>query len=142
MFYTFVQKLNLMIQRIQTLFLLAATGLLFSMFFTNMAYTNIEEIKYTSLSTLLILLIVTFALSFITIFLYRHRILQIRLATLNSIIMLGFQGWILWMFFSRPENTAFSITAVFPIIAAILTFIAMRYIARDEAMVRSTSRLR
>jgi len=131
-----------MIQRIQTLFLLAATGLLFSMFFTNMAYTNIEEIKYTSLSTLLILLIVTFALSFITIFLYRHRILQIRLATLNSIIMLGFQGWILWMFFSRPENTAFSITAVFPIIAAILTFIAMRYIARDEAMVRSTSRLR
>ena len=142
MFYTFVQKLNLMIQRIQTLFLLAATGLLFSMFFTNMAYTNIEEIKYTSLSTLLILLIVTFALSFITIFLYRHRILQIRLATHNSIIMLGFQGWILWMFFSRPENTAFSITAVFPIIAAILTFIAMRYIARDEAMVRSTSRLR
>jgi len=131
-----------MIQRIQTLFLLAATGLLFSMFFANMAYFNTETIKYTNIPTLLIMLIVTFTLSFITIFLYRHRILQIRISVLNSLIMLGFQGWILWMFFSKETASAFSITAVFPIVAAILTFLAIRYIARDEAMVRSTSRLR
>lgn len=131
-----------MIQRIQTLFLLAATGLLFSMFFANMAYFNTETIKYTNIPTLLIMLIVTCVLSFITIFLYRHRILQIRVCILNSLIMLGFQGWILWMFFTKEATAAFSITAVFPIIAAIITFTAMRYIARDEAMVRSTSRLR
>lgn len=46
------------------------------------------------------------------------------------------------MFFNKESESAFSITAVFPIVAAILTFTAMRYIARDEAMVRSTSRLR
>lgn len=131
-----------MIQRIQTLFLLAATGLLFSLFFTKMAYFTTGAIKYTNIPTLLIMLIVTFALSFITIFLYRHRLLQIRLCILNSLIMIGFQGWILWMFFNKESESAFSITAVFPIIAAILTFTAMRYIARDEAMVRSTSRLR
>lgn len=88
------------------------------------------------------MLIVTFALSFMTIFLYRHRILQIRLCILNSLIMIGFQGWVIWLFFSKESDSAFSISAVFPIIAAILTFTAMRYIARDEAMVRSTSRLR
>jgi hypothetical protein len=46
------------------------------------------------------------------------------------------------MFFSRPEGSAFGISAVFPIVAAILTFTAMKYIAGDEALVRSTSRLR
>ncbi|MDD2584290.1 MAG: DUF4293 domain-containing protein [Bacteroidales bacterium] len=131
-----------MIQRIQTLFLLAATGLLFSMFFSDMAYNSSETIKYTNITALLIMLIVTCTISFVTIFLYRHRVIQIRLTILNSLIMLGLQGWVMWLFFSRPEDFAFSITAVFPIVAAILTFTAMRYIARDEAMVRSTSRLR
>ena len=131
-----------MIQRIQTLFLLAATGLLFSMFFSDIAYNSSETIKYTNITALLIMLIVTCTISFVTIFLYRHRVIQIRLTILNSLIMLGLQGWVMWLFFSRPEDFAFSITAVFPIVAAILTFTAMRYIARDEAMVRSTSRLR
>lgn len=131
-----------MIQRIQTLFLLAATGLLFSMFFSNMAYSSTETIKYTNIAALLIMLIVTCTISFVTIFLYRHRVIQIRLTILNALIMIGLQGWIMWLFFSRPEDSAFSITAVFPIVSAILTFTAMRYIARDEAMVRSTSRLR
>jgi hypothetical protein len=46
------------------------------------------------------------------------------------------------MFISRPEGSAFTISAVFPVVSAILVFTALRYIARDEAMVRSTSRLR
>ncbi len=131
-----------MIQRIQTLFLLSASALLFSMFFGVMAYTPQESVKYTSVSALLILNIVSFALAFFSIVLYRHRMIQIRVCIYNSIILLGFQGWVLWLFFTRPEGTAFTVTAVFPVVAAILSFLAMRYIARDEAMVRSTSRLR
>ncbi|HCT94108.1 MAG: hypothetical protein A2X19_03375 [Bacteroidetes bacterium GWE2_39_28] len=131
-----------MIQRFQTLFLLAAAALLFSMFFGVMAYTSEETVKFSSVSALLILNIVSFGLAFSSIFLYRHRIIQIRICIYNSIILLGFQGWILWLFFNRPDGSAFSVTAVFPIVAAILSFTAMRYIARDEAMVRSTSRLR
>ena len=131
-----------MIQRVQTLFLLAAAALLFAMFFGVMAYTTEEAVKYSSVSALLILNIVSFALAFFSIFLYKHRIIQIRVCIYNSIILLGFQGWILWLFFNRPDGSAFSVTAVFPVVAAILSFTAMRYIARDEAMVRSTSRLR
>jgi hypothetical protein len=36
----------------------------------------------------------------------------------------------------------FSLTAVFPIVASVLTFLALRYISRDEAMIRAASRLR
>jgi phosphate/sulfate permease len=39
-------------------------------------------------------------------------------------------------------GSIFSITVVFPIIAAIMAFTAVRYIARDEALVRSVHSLR
>ncbi|MDP3452671.1 MAG: DUF4293 domain-containing protein [Bacteroidales bacterium] len=131
-----------MIQRIQTLFLLAATALIFSMFFFDMVYSVEESVKYSDIKPLLIMNIITLLLSFVSVFLYKYRMIQIRVSIFNSIILLGFQGWILWLFFTRPEDSAFSVTALFPLIAAILLFSAIRYIARDEAMVRSTSRLR
>lgn len=131
-----------MIQRIQTLFLLAASGLQFSMLFSRMAFSVNESVKYTDIITLLIMIVVTFLISFFTIFLYRHRMVQIRMCTLNSLILLGLQGFIIWMFVVRPEGSVFTISAVFPVVSAILVFTALRYIARDEAMVRSTSRLR
>lgn len=40
------------------------------------------------------------------------------------------------------EDAIFTVPCLFPICAAILTFIAMRYIARDEAMVIASTRLR
>ncbi|MEN6619719.1 MAG: DUF4293 domain-containing protein [Rikenellaceae bacterium] len=132
-----------MIQRIQTLFLLAATLMLGSLFFSTMAYTATERVKYIEILPCLIFTIITTAIALTSIFLYRQRVLQIRLSIINSIILVAYQAWILYyFFFSRPESTAFSITAVFPIVAAILSFIAMRYIARDEAMVLSSGRLR
>lgn len=131
-----------MIQRIQTLFLLSAFALLFSMFFSNMASSGQETVQFNQVLPLLIINIVTCFLAFISVFLYRHRMIQIRISVLNSIILVGYQAWVLWLFFARPEGSAFTISSVFPIVAAILTFTALRYIARDEAMVRSTSRLR
>jgi uncharacterized membrane protein YjjP (DUF1212 family) len=131
-----------MIQRVQTLFLLAASALLFSMFFSKMAYSQLEAVYFSNIPVILIMVIVTFSITFVSIFLYRHRTLQIRLCIIDSVILLGLQGWILWMFFNRPEGTAFTIGSVFPVVSAILVFTAMRYIARDEALVRSTSRLR
>lgn len=131
-----------MIQRVQTLFLLAASALLFSMFFSKMAYSQTETINFSNIPVILIMIAVTFLISFLSIFLYRHRPLQIRLCIISSVILLGLQGWIFWMFFNRPEGTAFTISSVFPVVSAILVFTAMRYIARDEALVRSTSRLR
>jgi len=131
-----------MLQRIQTLLLVAATILLGSLFFSTMAYTSAERVKYTEFLPFLIFTIITTSIALISIFLYRHRIIQIRLSIFNTIILVAYQAWLLYYFFSRPEGTVFSITAVFPIVAAILSFIAMKYITRDEALVVFTSRLR
>jgi membrane associated rhomboid family serine protease len=131
-----------MIQRVQTLFLLAASALLFTMFFGTMVTSAQESVMYNQVTPLLIMNIVTFSMAFVSIFLYKQRVIQIRVSVFNSVILLAFQGWILWMFFNCPQGSAFSVSALFPLVAAILSIIAMRYIARDEAIVRSTSRLR
>lgn len=65
-----------------------------------------------------------------------------RLCIYNMLVLLGFQGWILYMFFTRIEGTSFTILSVFPIVAAILTFFAFNGIRKDEALVQSASSLR
>ena len=130
-----------MIQRIQTLFLAAAAGLLISMFFTPMVrftgdtsttipFVAVAMAKGFTLTT--IFQIVCTVLSVVVIFMYKTRIRQIRLCNLNTIILIGYQIILAVYFFQR----------VFPICAAILTFIGMRYIARDEALVMASTRLR
>ncbi len=132
-----------MLQRIQTLFLLAAAGLMISMIFTPMYHTvNNETLMYYKDYTSIVLILVSCVVCITTICYFKKRVLQIRLCNLNTLILIGFQIFLAVKFFTREPNTVFSVTAVFPIVAAILTFIAMRYIARDEAMVISASRLR
>ncbi len=141
-----------MIQRIQTLFLLAAAGLTLSMAFCNMSITPVSTLadgtleqtalRYVNDITSISLILMSFALTMVTIFNYRNRIRQIRLCNINSILLLGFQTYLAFKFFGRPEGHFFTLTAVFPIVSAILCFTAMRYVARDEALVMSASRLR
>ena len=125
-----------MIQRIQTLFLTIAAGLLISMFFTPM-------VRFVGDSAFQIVCTV---LSVVVIFMYKTRIRQIRLCNLNSIILLGYQIILAVYFFQRTsklgEDALFTVPCIFPICAAILTFIGMRYIARDEALVMASTRLR
>ena len=132
-----------MIQRIQTLFLIIAAGLLASLLFIPMAYISDEvTVQYTEHYIMTIFLIVTLVLSLITIFLYKNRPFQMRLCVLETLILVAFQTWIIVLFFKHKSEMVFSITAVFPIIAAIITILAFRYIARDEAMIAAASRLR
>lgn len=144
-----------MIQRIQTLFLAIAAGLLISMLFTPMIrfvgdssttipFVALASFKGFTLTT--IFQIVCTVLSVLTIFMYKNRIRQIRLCNLNSIILIGYQIILAVYFFQRTsklgEDALFTVPCIFPICAAILTFIAMRYIARDEAIVMASTRLR
>ncbi|MDR2359225.1 MAG: DUF4293 domain-containing protein, partial [Prevotellaceae bacterium] len=131
---------TLMLQRIQTLYLLFTCGLLASLFFIPMCETPVGARDYSDSAGLLILLILSVATSLGTLFLYRRRTWQIRLCIFNSIVLTGFQGWIACYFFTL--EAAFSISAVFPLAAVLFTVIAARYIARDEAMVRNTGRIR
>jgi len=141
-----------MIQRIQTLFLLIAAGLVLSMAFCNMSESAISTLpdgtleqsvqRYVDDLTAISLILMSFALIVVTIFDFRKRLRQIRMCNICSLLLLGFQIFLCIKYFKSPEGQIFSVTAVFPIAAAILCFIAMRYIARDEALVMSASRLR
>lgn len=132
-----------MIQRIQTLFLMIAFGLIISLFYNKLCYApQMEPITYAQFTPFLILTIISAIVCFFTIFVFKHRILQIRMCIFNILVLLGYQAWIGYAFFTREPGVAFSISAVFPVVCAILTFTAMRYIARDEAMVRAASSIR
>ncbi len=131
-----------MVQRIQTLFLLGAFFLNGSHFFSTMAYSVSEQVKYTQFTPFLILIILSTIISFLSIFLYRHRIVQIRASVFNSVILAAYQIWILYLFFTRPQESVFSVTALFPFVSLVLTILAIKYIARDEALVRSLNSLR
>ncbi len=136
-------KSTIMLQRIQSLFLFVAAGLLLSMFFTPMiTLMDGETIRYIERYDMLVFLIVTFVLSVTTFFSYKNRMFQIRLCVLNALILLGWQIFILVLFLKREPVMIYSLTAVFPVVAAVLTFLALRYISRDEAMIRAASRLR
>lgn len=141
-----INTIFIMLQRIQTLFLAVAAGLIFSLFLTPMmkivGSEATEIVLYREYTPFLIIIFVAFVLCVTTIVSYKRRIFQIRLCNLNSLILLGFQIWIAVQFFTREPQMVYSVTALFPIVAAVMTFFAMRYIARDEALVMASSRLR
>ena len=133
-----------MLQRIQTLFLLGALALMILLLCLPLIYLPGQEKIYChEVRPLLVLTMISLCALLFTIFLYKARMIQIRISVYNIVILLGLQGWILYyFFFDRIPASRFSPTAIFPVIAIILTMVAIRYIGRDEAMIRSLNRLR
>jgi len=154
-----------MIQRIQSLFLLASALFLGFLFFFPFAelIRNTDQILFQldfnglvpllsegdtvfNVIPLSILLVVSFLINVIIIFLYRKRMLQIRLSVFLIILLLGIPA--LAYYYVRmaqsalPGQASYEIVFIFPVISAILVFLALRAIARDEALVRSLDRLR
>lgn len=125
-------------QRIQTLYLFLATGLVVSLFFCMKA----GDVPYTDYWPYLVLLIVTGFLQVMALTTYKHRVFQMRTAVLSAIILLGLQGWLVYDFISTHNDPVFHVSAVFPIVAVILDFLAARSILADELLVRSADRLR
>jgi len=153
-----------MIQRIQTAFLIIATGLLSIMLFSPVAkivrkaddalfklgfngLTDIEKFSESFNSVpMSILIAICIAICITTIFLYKKRVLQIRLCVGNIVLLLGLEG--LMFYYVRAAKqmldgiTSYTIVFILPLVAAILVFLALRGIARDEALVKSLDRLR
>ncbi|MBR5076027.1 MAG: DUF4293 domain-containing protein [Bacteroidales bacterium] len=125
-------------QRIQTLYLFLATALIVALFFSHKA----GDIFYTDYWPYLVLLIVVAFLNVTALTTYKHRIFQMRTSTLSAIILLGLQGWLVVDFIRTHNTPVFSLTAVFPVVAAILDILAARSILGDELMVRNADRLR
>ena len=134
-------------QRIQTLYLAIATGLIASMFFSNMAVAigsdgDVAEIAYIEKIPYLCLMISLLCANLLALVLFKFRPLQIRVAAIAALMLVGFQIWLAVDYFTAPEGIVFRFTAIFPIVAAILDVLAIKGIYSDQLMVESFSRLR
>lgn len=152
-----------MLQRIQTLFLALAAAAMLIAVSTPLAtlYLNGDKVVMEAMGVylndnlnvstwgLFVIGLISSILALITIFLYKNRILQIRLSIFNIIVMVGFYlyfGFLIYKVVSADvEGLSFdkiSIGVIMPIIAIILTILAIRKIGADEALVQSLNRLR
>lgn len=135
-------------QRIQTLYLAIATALVAALFFSLKAVIPAgdggfsEEIKYTAYIPYLILLIVITALNVLALTSYRFRVFQMRTAVLAALITLALQVWLAVDYFTTSGTYVFRFTAIFPLIAVIFDFLAVRGIASDIMVAESVNRLR
>ncbi len=150
-----------MIQRIQSLFLLAATVLTGLIFATSLLTINAPQGLFTltsvalkdatgqvilSVFPLTILVGLMFAGSVITIFLFKNRMLQIRIIVFTMVLNAGFYA-LFFFYLSAVKKQisgeiSYEVSTIMPIINLILLFLAMRAIGKDEALVRSLERIR
>lgn len=153
-----------MIQRIQTLYLLAVTVLMSTTLFAPIARFTVGGIDYEltafalagngeSQSTLWmgIILVVATVLPLVTLFLFKKRQLQIRLCGAEVVMLLGALAFIAlyyWLSVDKAfegveiAHKQFCWAAPMPIGSIILTYLAGRAIFKDEILVRSLDRIR
>ena len=149
-----------MIQRIQSVYLLAVTILMIVCMCTPVGniIANTQEISelgnlcialpdgtkdYAPWALFAILLIVAL-LSFGTIFLFKKRMLQIRLTIFSSVMLIGYYLTLAAFIFMLADETSFSAswTICLPFVGIILNWLAIRGIGADEALVKAYDRLR
>lgn len=155
-----------MLQRIQTVYLLLTVILMTILFFLpfagmqNVQNAVLYELNYQGLFEmqadgkgliaqvwlLTTLLIIIPFLSLVTIFLFKKRLLQLRLVVMNIVLMAGYYGMLfiyLWQYGKSLDAKFFlEIPSAFPLVCLILNVLAFRAIAKDEALIRSLNRLR
>jgi len=135
-------------QRIQTLYLAIATGLIISMFFTVKAVVPAadgsvaEAYKFISYFPYLVLLIIIALLDLLALTTWKQRVFQLRTAILAALITLALQLWLVVDYITNAGQMAFRISAIFPLVALIFDLMAARRIHADQLMVESFSRLR
>ena len=147
-----------MIQRIQTVYIFFSSiliGLLFALPFAEIAANNklylfyVHGIMHDGVvveSGLPIMLFVGIILiiHLVAIFLFKKRIRQMRLLVFAILLMLGLFGmFYFFTFYSfKGFEVSFKIAVVFPLIAIIFDYLAIRNIGKDEALIRSIDRIR
>lgn len=154
-----------MIQRVQTLYLLVGFLLISAMinmpllqlmadngdlfYFKSYGVVSAGEDSVNIYMTwpLVIMFVVIALISLVSIFLYKNRVLQIRLIIYNMILLVGLIGMIFFFYttftneFGVVKKTL-EIAVTFPLVALIVNYLALRNIRKDEAIIRSMDRLR
>lgn len=147
-----------MIQRIQTVYLLIVTALLIaSMCLPIGTFTDGAGVyafkplgmellgAFQSTWGLLGILILSAMTALVTIFLFKNRMLQVRMTVFNSILLIGYYGAVLAFYFAfKTDANTFQLhwALCLPFIAILFNLLAMRAIKHDENMVKATDRLR
>lgn len=134
-------------QRIQTLYLGIATAIVFAMFFCTFATiigpngTEItigysEKLSYLSLMIMMFIAHVAATASF------KVFILQARVCIIAGLLAVGFQIWLGIDILRNMDEMSFSITALFPLVAAVLDFMAAKKSLVDEMTVQAVKSTR
>lgn len=155
-----------MIQRIQTLYLLLAVAMMSLTLFLPLAtfvyggnelilkgfaISGGEGLSFPLPIYLGVLLAATTLLLLVIIFLYKKRLVQIRLCVSAIVLLLGSAALIglycyrvcsLLSEMNYDEIITIGFASLMPIVAIIPVVLAIRGIARDEALVRSLDRIR
>ena len=149
-----------MIQRIQSVYLLLVTVLTVICMcspvgsiiagtneiseFGNLCITMPDGTKDYAPWALFAILLLVSIISFGTIFLFKKRMLQIRLTIFSSVVLIGYYLALVAYLFMMAEDTTFSAswTICLPFAALILNWLAIRGIGADEALVKAYDRLR
>ena len=147
-----------MLQRIQTVWLLLAavlTGLLFQSPLADISAGNElyqfnlngifkgDERLFSGLPLILFTTLIIL-LHLYAIFSYKKRIRQMRVLAFTIILLVGLTGLILFFAYYgfKGATVSFKIPVAFPLVAAIIDYLAIRAIGKDEALIRSIDRLR
>ena len=157
-----------MIQRIQTVYFLAIAVLSAITFFVPVAnlYDAVNVLLYklnyqglvlvdgetplvlNNLATWSLKLIsgIIPLVALVTIFLYKKRVLQVRLSFINMLLMFGYYAILFICLIqgarSMEADWNLRIPAAFPLVCVVLDWLAIRAIGKDEALIRSLNRLR
>ncbi len=166
--FLFTQIFCLMIQRIQSVYLLLITALMSIVLTTSYARIipdvnqtivfhthsiqkhadahNVVIIKRTI--PLFALVVTTGFISLLNIFLFQKRRLQMRLCIAIAVLLAGIIVLVFYYYtgikndFTDSLDTTFQVPAILPVISIILSIMANRAIHHDEALVKSYNRIR
>lgn len=140
-----------MIQRIQTIYLLLAAignfglGMLPWAVSSDSAGAGIfadGQFSATDHTGLIAGLMAAGALAFIAIFLFKQRKVQVKLAAVSLVLTLLAAAFGAWLFFAAGATAQVHAGAVLLLPSVIFVILAMRYIRKDDKLVRSMDRLR
>ncbi len=152
-----------MLQRIQTIYLLAVTSLMSLFLFGTLATfsnaTNIYTMTAFSIKAvdgtvalsfpyLIALTGLSALLPFVNIFLFKNRMLQIRLCVvemilaLGTLIVAGVHIYLANRTFGADGDFSIRIVCALPLFALLFNYLALKAIFKDEMLIKSLDRIR
>lgn len=151
-----------MIQRIQSIWLLLAAITILCLLFVPVLSAFVDNTHHTLYGTgltvrrgmapatftnipLFVSTVLAGLISLVNIFNFRNRKLQIRIASLNILLILGLSFWLSQLGKNMPgglEQADIHAGLFLPIVAISFTLLAIRGIKQDEKLIKSADRLR